>query len=63
MAPIGPSTPRLFGHEMGSCAKNYKNLPSSLFLGINGLNYLNIFAGSCRDVSTQEKEEHEQTGL
>ncbi len=26
-----------FGHQMGSCAKNYKNLPSSLFLGINGL--------------------------
>ncbi len=26
-----------FGRQMGSCAKNYKNLPSSLFLGINGL--------------------------
>ncbi len=26
-----------FGHQMGSCAKNYKNLPNSLFLGINGL--------------------------
>ena len=24
-----------FGHQMGSCAKNYKNLPSSLLLGIN----------------------------
>ncbi len=26
-----------FGYEMGSYAKNYKNLLSSLFLGINGL--------------------------
>ncbi len=26
-----------FGHNMGPCAKNYKNRPSSLFLGINGL--------------------------
>ena len=26
-----------FGRQMGSCAKNYKNRPSSLFFGINGL--------------------------
>ena len=26
-----------FGHQMGSCAKNYKSLRSSLLLGINGL--------------------------
>ncbi len=27
----------MVGYQMGSCAKNYKNLPRSLFLGINGL--------------------------
>ena len=26
-----------FGHQMGICAKNYKNLPSRFFMGINGL--------------------------
>ncbi len=26
-----------FGHKMVSCAKNYKDRPSSLFLGTNGL--------------------------
>ncbi len=38
-----------FGHQMGLCAEHYKNLPSSLFLGINGLSTLNISwaEGSC----------------
>ncbi len=26
-----------FGRQMGICAKNYKNLPSRFFMGINGL--------------------------
>ena len=26
-----------FGHQMGLCAKYDKNLPSSFFMGINGL--------------------------
>ncbi len=26
-----------FGHQMGICAKNYKNLPSRFFMGINWL--------------------------
>ncbi len=29
-----------FGHQMGLCAKNYENLPSRFFLGINGLKLL-----------------------
>ena len=28
-----------FGHQMSFCTKNYKNLPSNFFMGINGLIY------------------------
>ena len=33
-----------FSHQMGICAKNYKNLPSTIFMGINGLRR-EIFVG------------------
>ena len=29
-----------FGHQMGICAKNYKNLPSRFFMGINVLHMI-----------------------
>ena len=32
-----------FGRQMGLHAKNYKNPPSSLFLGINGVNLITTF--------------------
>ncbi len=30
----------ILGHQLGICAKNYKNLPSRFFMGINGLKTL-----------------------